>query len=106
MSENNGWPDKHGVPLNPEMRGWHWLYLYNGLPYTAYWDGYWLINGSRIQAEDLNPQIKYWGGGMPHARRSGCAYCHRAQGCAGRSGAALGRTAQKSQLRPGLRNLD
>ena len=22
---NNGWPDKPGVPLNPERHGWHWL---------------------------------------------------------------------------------
>ena len=25
MSENNGWPGKPGVPLNPEKDGWHWL---------------------------------------------------------------------------------
>jgi hypothetical protein len=24
MSENNGWPGKPGVPLNPEQDGWHW----------------------------------------------------------------------------------
>lgn len=61
MIENNGWPGKHGVPPKQEYRGWHWLYLYNGIPSPAYWDGYWIMNGSRIQAEDLNPQINYWG---------------------------------------------
>jgi hypothetical protein len=25
MTNNNGWPDKPGVPLNPERDGWHWL---------------------------------------------------------------------------------
>jgi len=25
MSENNGWPERPGVPLNPERDGWHWL---------------------------------------------------------------------------------
>jgi hypothetical protein len=58
---DNGWPGEPGVPPKSEYRGWHWLYLYNGIPCPAYWDGYWLVNGSRIQAEDLNPQIKYWG---------------------------------------------
>jgi hypothetical protein len=25
MSDKNGWPGKHGVPLNPERDGWHWV---------------------------------------------------------------------------------
>jgi hypothetical protein len=25
MSDNNGWPGKPGVPLNPEREEWHWL---------------------------------------------------------------------------------
>jgi hypothetical protein len=25
MSENNNWPGKPGVPLNPERDGWHWV---------------------------------------------------------------------------------
>ena len=25
MTANNNWPDKPGVPLNPERDGWHWL---------------------------------------------------------------------------------
>lgn len=25
MSDNNGWPGKPGVPLNPERDGWHWV---------------------------------------------------------------------------------
>jgi hypothetical protein len=62
MSDNNnGWPGEPGVPPKPQFRAWHWLYLYNGIPFPAYWDGYWLINGNRIQVADLNPQIKYWG---------------------------------------------
>ncbi len=23
--DNNGWPGKPGVPLNPEREGWHWV---------------------------------------------------------------------------------
>ena len=30
MSDNNGWPDKPGVPLNPERDGWHWISLLGG----------------------------------------------------------------------------
>jgi hypothetical protein len=26
MSDNNGWPHKPGVPLNPERDGWHWFW--------------------------------------------------------------------------------
>lgn len=51
----------NGMPPNKEYRGWHWLYLYNGLPIPAYWDDHWLINGQQIKVEDLNPEIKYWG---------------------------------------------
>ena len=25
MSDNNNWPGKPGVPLNPERDGWHWV---------------------------------------------------------------------------------
>jgi hypothetical protein len=25
MSDNNGWPGKPGVPLNPDQEGWHWV---------------------------------------------------------------------------------
>ncbi len=25
MSDNNGWPGKPGVPMNPERDGWHWV---------------------------------------------------------------------------------
>jgi hypothetical protein len=30
MSENNGWPGKPGVPMNPERDGWHWIFLLGG----------------------------------------------------------------------------
>ncbi len=47
MSDNNGWPDKPGVPLNPERDWWHWFD--DGVNGTeprfwgatfAEWDGY------------------------------------------------------------------
>jgi hypothetical protein len=47
MSDNNGWPGKPGVPLNPERDGWHWLrYEHDGyVEISAFlWerDGYWV----------------------------------------------------------------
>lgn len=60
MTATNGWPGKPGVPLNPDLRGWHWLYIYNGIPIPVYWDGYWLSKGEKIQADALGPRIKYW----------------------------------------------
>lgn len=47
MSDNNTWPGKPGVPLNPERDGWHWVD--DGVNGTeprfwgaafAEWDGY------------------------------------------------------------------
>jgi hypothetical protein len=47
MSDNNGWPGKPGVPLNPEKEGPHWLrYEHDGyVEVSAFlWerDGYWV----------------------------------------------------------------
>jgi hypothetical protein len=36
MTENNGWPGKPGVPLNPERDGWHWVESSEG-PVPALW---------------------------------------------------------------------
>jgi hypothetical protein len=30
MSDNNNWPGKPGVPLNPEKSRWHWVSLLGG----------------------------------------------------------------------------
>jgi len=30
MSDNNGWPGKLGVPMNPEKSGWYWISLLGG----------------------------------------------------------------------------
>lgn len=39
---NHGWPDKPGVPLNPERDGWHWLKrISNGWETLAKWDNDW-----------------------------------------------------------------
>jgi hypothetical protein len=39
MSDNNGWPGKPGVPLNPERDGWHWVCAAVGIaaPYPMLW---------------------------------------------------------------------
>jgi hypothetical protein len=39
MSDNNGWPDKPGVPMNPEQSRWHWLCAKLGDPEPFYWNG-------------------------------------------------------------------
>ncbi len=36
MSDNNNWPGKPGVPLNPERDQWHWLASSEG-PVPALW---------------------------------------------------------------------
>ena len=37
MSENNGWPERPGVPMNPGRDGWHWLIDSNHDPYLLNW---------------------------------------------------------------------
>ena len=39
MTDNNGWPGKPGVPLNPERDGWHWRRSCNvgRQPVARYW---------------------------------------------------------------------
>jgi hypothetical protein len=37
MSDKNGWPGKHGVPLNPNQGGWHWLKESNSDMECVYW---------------------------------------------------------------------
>ena len=35
----SGWPDKPGVPLNPERYGWHWLQWTPNVGAPCYWTG-------------------------------------------------------------------
>ncbi len=46
MSDNN-WPDKPGVPLNPERDGWHWGERDGGLEPRFWSSGQQLWAGSR-----------------------------------------------------------
>jgi hypothetical protein len=54
MTNNNGWPEKPGVPLNPERDGWHWLV--KGDFYTAaLWHrGHFTFLFTKIWPEELS----------------------------------------------------
>jgi hypothetical protein len=63
MSDNNGWPGKPGVPLNPEKSGWHWLSCQN-MPFLVFWNGEVLqdaFSGQRIKPDVLSPVYSYLG---------------------------------------------
>ena len=66
---NNGWPDKPGVPMNPEKDGWHWVRLTeNNMPFPLKWtndwtgsrDYCWAIMGSG-EPEDVAKNFCYLG---------------------------------------------
>ena len=40
MSDNNGWPDKPGVPRNPEEPGYHWVLGCDGENTIVFWHGH------------------------------------------------------------------
>jgi hypothetical protein len=73
--ENNGWPARPGVPLNPEKIAEHWLATRNGKPFTAQWepkyvDGdewEWRIDGSFDDVEDAARDYTYLGPCLPPA---------------------------------------
>ncbi len=59
MDDPNGWPDKPGVPLNPEQDGWHWVgYFDEQVPRARFW-----------YAEDNG-----WGFGLPADEPERCRY--------------------------------
>ena len=69
MTINNGWPDKPGVPLNPERDGWHWVRrTENNMPFPLQWtndwtgsrDYCWAIMGSG-EPEDVAKNFCYLG---------------------------------------------
>ena len=48
MTNNNGWPGKPGVPLNPERDGWHWLQYGDGSIDAFYWTNEWAANSNQF----------------------------------------------------------
>lgn len=69
MTATNGWPDKPGVPQNPERDGWHWLETPDGerVPYEwrsagecerGRWPSYWVSQGEDCWEA---PACKYLG---------------------------------------------
>jgi hypothetical protein len=40
MSDNNGWTDKPGVPLNPAEPGFHWVESCDGTATVVFWRGH------------------------------------------------------------------
>jgi len=77
MAEQNGWPfpDRPGVPLNPERDGWHWLAQTDPGPAhwnaeMARWEHAALICGgtpraSFIASSLFDPPIRYRGPCLP-----------------------------------------
>lgn len=66
---NNGWPDKPGVPRDPERDGWHWVRrTENNMPFPLQWtndwtgsrDYCWAIMGSG-EPEDVAKNFCYLG---------------------------------------------
>jgi hypothetical protein len=66
MSDNNGWPGKPGVPLNPERDGWHWLVQKNA-QFPEVWE--WNAGPLGAVAEYGDQSIGAWlegeGNGQP-----------------------------------------
>ena len=63
MTETNGWPDKPGVPLNPEKDEWHWfktpdgeLVPYNWRPAGECERGRWASEWIYDKEDDWNPK--------------------------------------------------
>ena len=63
MTETNTWPDKPGVPLNPERDGWHWfktpdgeLVPYNWRPAGECERGRWPSQWVYDMEDDWSPQ--------------------------------------------------
>jgi hypothetical protein len=73
MSDNNGWPGKPGVPMNPERNQFHWLIRKNGqCPEAWQWDpdadgcgteysGAWAESEGDGQPEDMATWYRYLG---------------------------------------------
>jgi hypothetical protein len=62
MTDNNGWPGKPGVPLNPEWDGAHWLKGYT--EDACMWqDEGWYIPGysHKLDAETVASRYSYFG---------------------------------------------
>ena len=67
MSDNNGWPGKPGVPLNPEREGWHWVQepsedveccLWRPKPWRGENCGFWQMKSTE---DDFEPhEISNW----------------------------------------------
>ena len=55
---DNGWPDKPGVPLNPEKTGWHWLSGVLERPAAFEWLAHkqaWLFHRAQPEAQAMPP---------------------------------------------------
>lgn len=67
MSDNNGWPGKPGVPLNPERDGWHCIQepgedpeyaFWRAKPFLGYGRGCWETKGTE---DDFEPhEVSNW----------------------------------------------
>lgn len=67
MTTTNNWPDKPGVPLNPEKDGWHWVKIIHGIshPRPRLWwskiDRWELSDGALISPSEFAERWRYLG---------------------------------------------
>jgi hypothetical protein len=61
MTDNNTWPGKPGVPLNPDREGWHhWLSYEGEEPCVYEWDGkYWKMGGGHAPMDYVVDHFTY-----------------------------------------------
>lgn len=65
MKPVNGWPERPGVPLNPERDGWHWVQAPHAKPEIVLWlsrTERWLGHGYKVRPPTLiNRGYRYLG---------------------------------------------
>jgi hypothetical protein len=60
MTDNNGWPGKPGVPMNPERDGWHWVQTSSGELVAYLWRSAGECAGGTWPAKWVYDLDEYW----------------------------------------------
>jgi hypothetical protein len=59
MSDNNGWADQPGVPLNPAEPGFHWVESCDGTATVVFWRGH---GGDTHYENGDSKELNHWSG--------------------------------------------
>ena len=59
MSDNNGWADRPGVPLNPAEPGFHWVESCDGTATVVFWRGH---GGDTHYENGDSKELNHWSG--------------------------------------------